>query len=226
MSRIILKGLAVSLGLFAGLASAKSSQITEIEANNTLSTAQNIDNYFSLSSNDDILNSTTVPHVSILGFGPQGSEAPSFDFYSFTVTTAGLGIFDIDYGRRGDASNGTETLGCPGAGPGCIDPFLKLVDAAGNLIVANDNSPVANGAGGSFSTGDSFISYFFTLVPDTYFIRVSEKGPVPLNSIDSNYLLQVSIENHAVVVPEPATLALFGIGLLGLGAARRQRQST
>ena len=65
--------------------------ITKIEPNNSLDTAQNIDNSFSNRFNPNIQNSISIPHVSISAEGDN-----SFDYYTFNAEAGSLAIFDID----------------------------------------------------------------------------------------------------------------------------------
>lgn len=108
---------------------ASASIVLEVESNDTLATAQNIDSFFSLGSDPDIEDSTTVPWVSITGTG-NGTR----DYYFFTVPDPGMGffitgVFDVDYAHPG------------------FDSFLRLFtfpDAAVPAI--NDNySPIDPG---------------------------------------------------------------------------------
>ena len=70
-----------------------SGDITVTTDNHSTANAINLDGQFALTSNPDISNSTTIPHVSIHATG-----AGAFDYYKFTVATGGTtGIFDIDH---------------------------------------------------------------------------------------------------------------------------------
>ena len=72
---------------------ARGAVINEIEPNNSLGTAQNIDAFFTLDFSANIGNemgnntSETIPHVTILGTGNG-----TFDYFSFTVAVASLAI--------------------------------------------------------------------------------------------------------------------------------------
>lgn len=202
--------------------------IGEIEANDSLATAQNIDAFFSLDFSADIGNqagantSTTIPHVTITGTGNG-----TFDYYTFTVATTSLVILDIDYGCS-DAVG--STFGCPGAaGSGGMDTEIALWDSTGAWLTENDDfSPITVGAGGTVHPYDSFIQ--LTLTPGVYYVGVAEyfsSGTAGGWTAGSNlpdggdtYTLQVSVENP---VPEPGTLLLLGSGIAGIAARRRRR---
>ncbi|MEQ8971899.1 MAG: filamentous hemagglutinin N-terminal domain-containing protein [Coleofasciculus sp. C1-SOL-03] len=127
----------------------------EVEPNNSINRAQSLDDSFSVAANPDVESSTTVPFVSISGTGDG-----TFDYYSFTVETAGSqGIFDIDQGNTG--------------GAGSLDTELFLFNAQGGLLASNDDAAITQGAGGSSSIRDSYISFTFE-TPGTYVIGVGK----------------------------------------------------
>ncbi|MFP6765474.1 MAG: hypothetical protein VB858_17735, partial [Planctomycetaceae bacterium] len=189
---------------FSGLAGPASLVIPEVEGNDTLSTALNLDNAgFTLEADPEIGDETvntaqSIPHLSVVGTG-DGTH----DFYSFTVTNSGdRGIFDIDHGADPDG--------------GFFDSEIFLFDADGNLLASNDDPVLAVptvGADGSVSTLDSFLETSFT-APGLYILAVGSSlatgadgglsgGELP---VGATYTLQVSIENHAtgiITTPQP-----------------------
>jgi len=168
--------------------------INEVEPNNTLATAQNVDsaNWSTLANaniGDATTNtSTTIPHITINGTGNG-----TFDYYSFTVSNAGdRGIFDID------ATNAA------------FNSQIFLYDSTGNLLAQNDDSLTTEGQGGSTAGRDSFLEFTFTAA-GTYILGVAEFfstgsfGGIVGNAPDlgDSYQLQISVQNHAI----PATVA-------------------
>jgi len=152
--------------------------ISESEPNNDLISAQSLDGMFNYQYSDDIgdasINtSESIPHVSI-----QGTGDGSYDYFKFTVnaedTTA---IFDIDR----ESTNGF------------FDSYLRLYDAQGNLLAANDDSNPSSGESGSTDNLDSFLIHNFTTT-GIYYIKVSRYSDSVIN-LGNLYILHVSLED-------------------------------
>lgn len=187
------------------IVSAEALVILEVESNNTLNTAQNVDNYFSLGFNSDVTDSTLFFWVSVAGTGDG-----TYDWYSFTANAGSLAYFDIDYG--------TPT-----------NFYLRLYNSLNqNLLGANDGEPIDLG---SISSDDPFLTINnvgnnLFASSGIYYLKVSSffDNAVPVGSA---YQLQISLKNNVVddsnAIPEPITLGLFSIGLIGLGMIQRKR---
>jgi hypothetical protein len=157
--------------------------VAEIEPNNVLASAQNIDRFFDTRNDASVAASTTTPFVSI-----QGTGDDTYDYYSFTVSTAGSkGTFDID------ATNGW-------------DATLFLFNSAGDLLTRNDDGSFLFNDAGSISLLDPSFTYTFANT-GTYYLGVSRfsasqtsGGIAPGSEVPSgkNYTLNLSVENHLV----------------------------
>jgi hypothetical protein len=216
MKALILAGLCLAVATPSLGAS-----IAEVEPNDTLGAAQNIDAFFTLDYSPDIgdwagVNTSTVyPHVTVNGTGNG-----TLDYYSFTVPWAGVtGIFDIDYGWTNEV--------------GTLDTYLAIWDSSGNWIAVNDDSSTFRGAGGSTYVWDSFIQYTFaspgiyTVGVAEYYAEVTSGGWAPISNVPDvgdTYVLQVSLSS---VIPEPGTFVLLGLGVIGVvGMAYRRRKKS
>lgn len=151
--------------------------LNEIELNDDLASAQDLDvATWTRSSNPDINNSTTVPHVTITGAGDG-----TFDYYAFTVDQAGVtGTFDID-----------------GA---TFDSELFLFASDGTFLAANDNGFQPD------SNQDPFLTYTFSSAGtyllgvgsfDSSGANGGISGAAP--PAGETYGLHVSVEGHANV---------------------------
>jgi hypothetical protein len=199
--------------------------------NDSIATAQNLDGYFSRDFNPDIGDmeqfhpfpprvtsnntSTTISHATVLVPVSSPRPTPSFDYYSFTVPAGtGLTILDVDYGGKGPGA-GEPPFACPSYFPDCsgdgFDSVMFLFNASGGTVAFNDDADTANGAGGTFVSGDAFLQLF--LIPGLYFIRIQEWPNVPLHAGET-YALQVSVDGHAIPEPVPLLLIVLSIGIL------------
>ncbi len=187
--------------------------VAEVEPNNSLATAQNVTASFSNDADANITDSTLLPHATVFASGDG-----TFDYYTFSVKEAGSrGIFDIDF---------TFPFGMFGT----FDPMLFLYAADGTLIDQNDNIPLTDPIdAGSSSRRDPYLDHTFASA-GTYIIGVAETGSIgapggiigDAPDIGDFYTLNISVTG----VPEPASFALFGAGIVTLiGYRRRKRKS-
>ena len=164
---------------------AQATNVTEVEPNNTIGAAQNINDDFSVGANPYIQDAEYWPWVSISASGNE-----TFDYYAFEVPADGItGVFDIDHGSR---------VG------GSIDTELCLYTSDGTLLASNDDSNSGNDSG-SVSSSDSYLSHVFS-APGTYVIGVgaypTDCNPNGMigNTPDAGdtYTLQVSLSAYVV----------------------------
>ncbi|HRD28735.1 MAG TPA: pre-peptidase C-terminal domain-containing protein, partial [Caulobacter sp.] len=139
--------------------------------NVSTATALDITSEFSLAANGDILNATTVPHVTISGTG-DGNK----DYYKIVLTAGAVITLDVDH-----------SVG--------IDSFIRLLDGNGNVLAFDDDSATTEGASGSASSLDSFLSYTVA-TGGTYYIEIGNYATSTTNGpIDAGdtYDVQVSV---------------------------------
>lgn len=138
--------------------------------NNSIANAIDVSAEFSLASDAFILDSTTVPHVSVNGTG-DGTK----DYYKVFVVAGSVLTFDID------ATSG-------------FDSFIRLLDSTGAVLAFDDDSTTSEGAGGSTSGLDSLLTY--TATQDAfYFIEVGRYQSATTNRVipaGATYELQIS----------------------------------
>lgn len=156
----------------------------------SIANALNIDDEFSIATDSDIINSTTLPHVTITASGDDAVH-----FYEITVVSDGTDIIlDIDYGDTG--------------GAGSFDSQLDLYDSSGTLIASNAFAPFVAGAGGSTSNNDAYIATTLATA-GLYYIAVSTNGGTDV-VLGASYELQVSLEDTAIIDPDTGDDTLTG----------------
>jgi hypothetical protein len=192
--------------------------LSEIEGNNSISTAQNVDAAFDLSYNVAIENSqlintsTTIPHAEVHATG-DGTA----DFYSFTLTAGNEYWLDIDCGWASDIDNGSCTSTSQ------VDTYMVLYTPATSPVGSvemdsNDQSPLPDT--GSLwewpTTPDAALGS--TLISSDFsgLWTVGVFGSSSLSGVSGDYILNISVGGHELIspVPLPPTAVLLVSGVL------------
>jgi hypothetical protein len=142
--------------------------------------------------------------------------------FTFQPGTGSLNLFlDTTLGAAGgDVLLGS---GSPIAGQGTLDPMLSTC--------ANPGNPGGNGINcGDFGASNSFMltdaGKSFFILPNPFYSLSFQSGHLnnftPAGTQTINGSLDVVFSGEPTDVPEPASVGLLGLGLLGLYAARRR----
>jgi len=159
----------------------------------------------------------------IVGFNPQPDPPGNNPFIDFSnaqhpsITQQGTGVFTIVFGLTGPAGDPFSYV-FGQSQPNADGRFTFLAKGDGSVFEVNFDIGGLTGAWGAFNpqpdppgvigfgfVGDPSVSW--DIVPGT----VDDGGTFTPTG------------NALIETPEPATIALFGIGLAGIGTLRRRR---
>ena len=157
--------------------------------NNSVATAVDLTDYFTLVADADIANDTTVPHTTVTATG-NGLAG----YYSVTLNADTILTLDMDHTTAGH------------------DSWILLLDAKGNVVADNDDG---GGDPGSDQATDSQLSYS-VLASGTYTVLVGswDRGFSAAVPVGATYELNISVATQ----PLPPPVGVAGNDLLDGGA--------